>query len=67
MVHICFPVICRPLEAMYTIVWLDAMYYKVKDGGKTVSRAVYNVLAINKDRRKELIDVYASESEGATF
>jgi len=58
---------CRPLESMYTIVWLDAMHYKVKDGGKVVSRAVYNVLAINKDGRKELIGMYVSESEGANF
>lgn len=58
---------CRPLESMYAIVWLDAMHYKVKDGGKAVSRAVYNVLAINKDGRKELIGMYVSESEGANF
>lgn len=58
---------CRPLESMYTIVWLDAMHYKVKDGGKAVSRAVYNVLAINKDGIKELIGMYVSESEGANF
>lgn len=57
----------RPLEPMYTIVWLDAMHYKVKDGGKTSSRAVYNVLAINKDGRKDLIGMYVSESEGANF
>lgn len=58
---------CRPLESMYAIVWLDAMHYKVKDGGRVVSRAVYNVLAINKDGRKELIGMYVSESEGANF
>lgn len=58
---------CRPLECMYTIVWLDAMHYKVKDGGKVVSRAVYNVLAINKNGFKELIGMYVSESEGANF
>lgn len=58
---------CRPLESMYTIVWLDAMHYKVKDGGKVVSRAVYNVLAITKEGRKELIGMYVSESEGANF
>lgn len=57
----------RPLESMYTIVWLDAMHYKVKEGGRTESRAVYNVLAINKDGRKELIGMYVSESEGANF
>jgi transposase-like protein len=58
---------CRPLEPMYTIVWLDAMHYKVKDGGKVASRAVYNVLAVNKEGRKELIGMYVSESEGANF
>lgn len=58
---------CRPLESIYTIVWLDAMHYKVKDGGKVVSRAVYNVLAINKNGFKELIGMYVSESEGANF
>lgn len=57
----------RPLESMYTIVWLDAMHYKVKDGGRTTSRAVYNVLAVNKEGRKDLIGMYISESEGANF
>ena len=58
---------CRPLESLYTIVWLDAMHYKVRDEGRVVSRAVYNVLAINREGRKELIGMYVSESEGANF
>ena len=58
---------CRPLESMYTIVWLDAMHYKVKDSGKTSTRAIYNVLAINKEGKKDLIGMYVSESEGANF
>jgi transposase-like protein len=57
----------RPLEEMYTIVWLDAMHYKVKDGGRVINRAVYNVLAINKEGKKELIGMYVSESEGANL
>lgn len=57
----------RPLESLYTIVWLDAMHYKVRDEGRVVSRAVYNVLAVNKEGRKELIGMYISESEGANF
>lgn len=57
----------RPLDAVYTIVWLDAMHYKVKDEGKVSSRAVYNVLAIDKDGYKELIGMYVSHSEGANF
>ncbi|NLX28706.1 MAG: IS256 family transposase, partial [Bacteroidales bacterium] len=57
----------RPLESLYTIVWLDAIHYKVKDGGKVVSRAVYNVLAVNKEGHKDLIGMYVSETEGANF
>lgn len=57
----------RPLDEVYPIVWLDAMHYKVRDGGKVVSRAVYNILSINKEGRKELIGMYISESEGANF
>ena len=57
----------RPLDSLYCIVWLDAMHYKVKDQGKTKSRAVYNVLGITQEGRKELIGVYVSENEGANF
>ena len=57
----------RTLESMYTIVWLDAMHYKVKNGGKVESRAVYNILAINKEGKKDLIGMYVSENEGANF
>ena len=57
----------RPLESLYTIVWLDAMHYKVRDGGVVKSRAVYNILGIDLEGRKELIGMYISESEGAKF
>lgn len=58
----------RPLEAVYTIVWLDAMYYKVKDEqGHVVTRCVYNVLGIRTDGHKEVMGCYVSESEGAKF
>lgn len=57
----------RPLEPVYPIVWLDAIHYKVREGGSVVSRAVYNVLAINCEGHKDLIGMYVSESEGAKF
>ncbi len=57
----------RPLESIYCIVWFDAMHYKVKDQGRIVARAVYHILAINLEGRKELIGMYVSESEGANF
>jgi putative transposase len=56
------------LENVYTIVWLDAMYYKVKDeSGHVVTRCLYNVLGINLEGRKHLLGMYISESEGAKF
>src|SRR5690606_23602664 len=33
----------RPLDRLYTIVWMDAMHYKVKEDHRVVSRAVYNI------------------------
>lgn len=57
----------RPLESLYTIVWLDAIHYKVRDGGRVVTRAVYNVLGVNRYGYKDLIGMYISESEGANF
>lgn len=57
----------RPLDSMYCIVWLDAMYYKVKEEGRTQTRCVYNILGINKNGRKEVLGMYVSHSEGANF
>lgn len=57
----------RMLDATYCIVFLDAMYYKVKDEGKIITRCVYNILGITVEGRKELLGMYISESEGAHF
>jgi transposase-like protein len=57
----------RPLEELYTVVWLDAMHYKVKEDHRMVSHAVYNILGIDRHGRKELIGMYVSQSEGANF
>lgn len=57
----------RPLEAVYCIVWLDAMHYKVKVNGTYESRAVYNILGVNTEGKKEVIGMYVSQSEGAKF
>jgi transposase-like protein len=57
----------RPLNSLYPFVWMDAIHYKVREEGKVVSKAVYTVLGINLDGRKELLGIYISESEGARF
>jgi len=58
----------RPLESIYPIVWLDAIHYKVMDeSGRAVSRAIYNVLGIDKEGHKDVLGMYISKSEGANF
>jgi len=53
---------------VYPIVWLDAVHYKVMDEkNRPVTRAIYNVLALNSEGRKELLGMYISKSEGANF
>lgn len=57
----------RPLEAIYPFIWLDAIHYKIREDGRYVSKAVYTVLALNLEGKKEVLGLYLSESEGANF
>lgn len=58
----------RMLDPVYPIVWMDAIHYKVTDErGCAVSRAIYNVLGIDKEGRKDLLGMYISKNEGANF
>lgn len=57
----------RPLDEVYPFVWLDAIHYKIKDNGRYVSKAVYSILGLNIEGKKELLGLYLSESEGANY
>lgn len=55
----------RDLEAIYRIVWLDAIHYKIKENGRYASKAVYTILGLNIEGKKELLGLYLSDQEGA--
>ena len=57
----------RALESIYPIVWLDAIHYKIREDGKVLSKAVYTILGVNIEGRKEVLGLYISENEGANF
>ena len=57
----------RPLESVYPFVWLDAIHYKIKDNGRYISKAVYTVLGVGLNGKKEILGLYLSENEGANF
>jgi putative transposase len=45
----------RPLENLYCIAWMDAMYYKVREDGRIVTRCLYNILGVNTEGKKEIL------------
>lgn len=55
----------RDLEAIYPIVWLDAIHYKIKENGRYISKAIYTILGLNIEGKKELLGLYLSDQEGA--
>lgn len=57
----------RALESIYPIVFMDCIHYKVKEDGRVVSRAIYNILGIDLEGKKDLIGMYVAETEGAKF
>jgi len=57
----------RPLDSHYPFVWLDAIHYKVKENGRYGNKAIYTVLGLNMEGKKEILGLYLSESEGANF
>jgi putative transposase len=57
----------RPLEALYPIVYLDALFVKSRQDGPVAARAVYLALAINLAGEKELLGLWVAKTEGAKF
>lgn len=57
----------RPLESVYAIVFLDAMFFKAKQDGKVLPKVLYNIMGITQSGHKEILGFYSCESEGASF
>jgi len=55
----------RDLETIYPIVWLDAIHYKIKENGRYISKAIYTILGLTVEGKKELLGLYLSDHEGA--
>jgi putative transposase len=57
----------RPLEKLYPIVYIDALYFNVRDEGRVIRKAVYVVLAINEAGKRDILGLWVGEQEGAKF
>ena len=57
----------RMLDEIYPIVYLDAMYFKVRSNGKIVNKAVYICLGYTLEGYKDILGIWVDETEGAKF
>ena len=57
----------RPLSELYPVVFFDGIFFKVKKDGKVINKCVYSVLGIDTDGKKDILGIWISETESATF
>lgn len=55
----------RELPSCFSIVYLDAIHYKVREEGRFQSKAIYTCYGITVDGQRDILGLYLSESEGA--
>ncbi|GAA2536283.1 IS256 family transposase [Winogradskya humida] len=57
----------RPLDAVYPVVFLDAIHVKIRDG-KVANRPIYVALAVTVDGTRDILGLWAGDGgEGAKF
>ena len=57
----------RQLDPIYSIIWLDAIHFSVRENNITRKKAVYIILGYNMHGNKEILGIYLGESESAKF
>ena len=57
----------RPLESVYAVVFMDAIYYHVRSECQIVKKAVYIAIGVNLEGRKSVLGMWIGENESAKF
>lgn len=57
----------RPLDAVYPIVYLDALVIKVRDQGIVQNKAAHIAIGVGMDGTKEVLGIWLESNEGAKF
>src|SRR5881394_641892 len=57
----------RQLDAVYPIVYLDAIHFKVRDSGHVRNKAIYLAIGISVSGLKEVLGLWIAQTEGAKF
>ena len=57
----------RPLDHIYSILYLDCIYVKSRDNHTVINKAVYLTIGVNMEGKKELLGIWISKTEGSKF
>jgi putative transposase len=57
----------RPLDAVYVIVYLDALVVKVRDQGVVRNKSVYLAIGVTVHGTREVLGIWIEQTEGAKF
>src|SRR5437870_1015996 len=57
----------RQLDAIYPIVYLDALHFKVRDGAHVRNKAIYVAIGVSLAGMKEVLGLWIAQTEGAKF
>jgi len=57
----------RPLEAIYPVIYLDAIVVKIRDGAHVVNKAAHIAVGVDIDGIKHVLGIWVQEHEGAKF
>src|SRR5215218_1726524 len=57
----------RQLDEVYPIMYLDALQFKVRDGGHVRNKAIYMAIGVNMSGLKEVVGLWIAQTEGAKF
>jgi putative transposase len=57
----------RPLDAVYPIIYLDALVVKVRESSHIQNKAIHLIIGINTSGRKEVLGLWIAQNEGAKF
>ena len=57
----------RPLQERCVIVWFDCIFYKVRHEGKVENKAIYVLIGLGLDAKKELLGFWVNKTESSSF
>ena len=57
----------RPLESIYPIIYFDGIVFKSRKDSQIINKCVYTVLGIDMEGQKDILGIWISENESATF